>query len=111
MLDWRPLVAALVEDFRSGSEKSIISLRFHATLVRAIAEVAARVGAERVALSGGCFQNRLLVEGASGSLAADGRRVLLHRELPPNDGCIAVGQIAVAASSIASGPLEARADP
>ncbi len=98
VLDWRPLLLALIEDLHKGTEKDILSLRFHTTLVKAIAEIARRVGAANVALSGGCFQNRLLLEGAARRLADGGHRVIQHRQLPPNDGCIGVGQVAVAAA-------------
>jgi hydrogenase maturation protein HypF len=62
--------------------------------------VARAVGAPRVALSGGCFQNRLLVEGAARRLRAEGHEVLVHRQVPPNDGGLCLGQVAVAAAAI-----------
>jgi hydrogenase maturation protein HypF len=66
-------------------------------------EVARRVGCPRVALTGGCFQNKLLTERAAAALRREGFEVLLHREVPPNDGGICLGQAAVAAARIASG--------
>jgi hydrogenase maturation protein HypF len=54
--------------------------------------VARRSGADTVALTGGCFQNALLAGLAAEALRAAGFVVLLHRELPPNDGGIAAGQ-------------------
>jgi len=98
ILDWRPLLLALIEDLHKGIEKDILSVRFHTTLVKAIAEVARRVEAANVALSGGCFQNRLLLEGAARRLIEGGHRVIQHRQLPPNDGCIGLGQVVVAAA-------------
>ena len=98
VLDWRPLLLALVEDLHKGTEKDILSVRFHTTLVKAIAEIAERVGAANVALSGGCFQNRRLLEGVARRLAEGGHRVIQHRQLPPNDGCIGLGQVIVAAA-------------
>ena len=74
-----------------------VASRFHAALVAAIVAVAREVGEPRVALSGGCFQNRTLVERASRALEARGFEVLLHRHVPPNDGGIALGQAVVAA--------------
>ena len=65
--------------------------------------VAERSDTELVALSGGCFQNRVLTERLAGALAARGFRVLLHRQVPPNDGGIALGQIAVAAARLRHG--------
>ncbi|NTU85247.1 MAG: hypothetical protein HGA45_38815, partial [Chloroflexales bacterium] len=55
-----------------------------------------------VALSGGCFQNRLLTERAAGALEAAGMRVLLHRLVPPNDGGFSLGQVAAAAARLRS---------
>jgi len=49
-----------------------------------------------VALSGGCFQNRLLTEWGAAALERAGFEVLLHRQVPPNDGGISFGQVAVA---------------
>jgi hydrogenase maturation protein HypF len=84
----------------------VIAARFHNALVEAIVAVASSVGVERVALTGGCFQNRLLVERAARRLGAAGFEVLLHREVPPGDGGISLGQVVVAAAA-----LERRASP
>ena len=110
-LDWRPMIAALLCDRARGESVARIAARFHQALVDgalAIARLAAGASAgrgervERVALSGGCFQNRLLSERLAGSLRAAGFIVLLHRAVPPNDGGIALGQIAVAAARLAA---------
>ena len=101
-LDWRPLVAALLADRARGEPDARIAARFHQTLADAALSVAKAAGLERVALSGGCFQNRLLSERLAGSLRAAGFTVLLHRAVPPNDGGIALGQIAVAAARFAA---------
>lgn len=98
-VDWEPLVRALLEDRAHGVAVGIISARVHRGLAQAIAAVADRVGVENVALSGGCFQNRLLLTWTAGALRARGMHVLLHSATPPNDGCIALGQIAVARHS------------
>lgn len=102
LLDWGPLLLALLEDGARDVDASTRSARFHNALVEGIAAVARLAGAPRVALSGGCFQNRLLVERATARLAADGFRVLTHRLVPPNDGGIALGQILVAAAHISN---------
>ena len=104
-LDWRPLVAALLADRARGEAVPRIAARFHQALVDgalAVARLAAADGIARVALSGGCFQNRLLSERLAASLRADHFDVLLHRAVPPNDGGIALGQIAVAAARLAA---------
>lgn len=97
-IDWQPMVEAMIEDSRRGVDVGIIAARFHNALVEAILAVAKAVGEPRVALTGGCFQNRLLTERASQRLREAGFDVLLHRQVPPNDGGISLGQIAVAAA-------------
>lgn len=99
-LDWRTLVEAVVEDLRGGRPAALIAARFHNALVEAIAAVCRESGRRRVALSGGCFQNRRLLRGCVERLRADGFEVLLHRRVPPNDGGISLGQIAVAAARL-----------
>jgi hydrogenase maturation protein HypF len=78
-----------------------MAARFHATLADAVLAGCRRAreehGVSTVALSGGCFQNRRLTEGARDRLAAAGFEVLLHRCVPPNDGGVSLGQATVAA--------------
>jgi hydrogenase maturation protein HypF len=80
----------------------LISARFHQALASAITAVAHEVGLEHVALSGGCFQNRLLTTRSVEALRSAGHQVLLHRRVPPGDGGIALGQIATAAARLSS---------
>jgi hydrogenase maturation protein HypF len=85
---------------------SAIALRFHQGLSSIIVETADRLahqknGAqefEAVALSGGCFQNRILFEGVAAQLRCKGLTVLTHAEIPANDGGLSLGQAAVAAA-------------
>ena len=100
VLDWGPLLEAVLEDVRRGVPRGLISARFHNGLVRAAVNVAAVVGEERVALSGGCFQNRLLTERLAAALEQAGHTVLLHAQVPPNDGGVSLGQIVVAAAQL-----------
>ncbi len=100
VLDWQPLVAAVLADLRRGIAQGIIAARFHNALVEAIMAVAQNVGAARVALTGGCFQNRLFTERTTGRLQRAGFEVLLHRQVPPNDGGVSLGQVAVAATKL-----------
>ncbi|MCP3978072.1 MAG: carbamoyltransferase HypF [bacterium] len=100
VVDWRPLIGAVVEEVERGVAAETISARFHNTLVEAVARVAGRVGCATVALTGGCFQNALLAERTTERLQSEGFRVLFHRAVPPNDGGIALGQIAVAAARL-----------
>jgi hydrogenase maturation protein HypF len=94
-------VEAGLADLARGADRGVIAARIHAGLVEAIAAVAREVDEPRVVLSGGCMQNRLLLEGAAARLRAAGHEVLLHRQVPPNDGGIALGQAAVAAATLA----------
>ncbi len=100
LLDWKPLVAGALADLRHGVSQGIIAARFHNALIEAIVAVAGQVGVEQVALTGGCFQNRLLTERATDRLRRAGFAVLLHRQVPPNDGGISLGQVAVAAAHL-----------
>ncbi len=87
--------------FRRGRHTSVVAARFHnavaAATARACADSAGRHGLDTVALSGGVFQNRVLVERTAALLSEAGLRVLVPHVLPPNDGGIAFGQAAVAA--------------
>ncbi len=100
-LDWRPLVRAVLDDLARGVPAGRIAGRFHEALAAAVAVVAGEVGAPRVALSGGCFQNRRLTEATVRRLEGSGFQVLLHRDVPPNDGGVSLGQVAVAAARLA----------
>ncbi len=101
ILDWGPLAIALLEDGARGVEVSRRSARFHNALVAGIVSVARFAGSSRVALSGGCFQNRFLLERTREHLTAAGFEVLAHRRVPANDGGIALGQVMVAAARMA----------
>jgi hydrogenase maturation protein HypF len=94
--DWRPLIARVVEDVQAGVPLAGIAARFHNALVAWIAEVAVQSGVKQVVLSGGVFQNRLLVERAAELLESSGFVVLTHRRVPPNDGGLALGQAVLA---------------
>ena len=91
IIDWGPAVEELLHADPTH-DASMLAAAFHSGLAGAIAEVARGVGVETVALSGGCFQNRLLLERTLLALAGAGFAVLTHRDLPPNDGNLAVGQ-------------------
>ncbi|HTH50857.1 MAG TPA: carbamoyltransferase HypF [Pyrinomonadaceae bacterium] len=97
VLDWEPMLRELVSDIDSGGKPRIISAKFHNTLVAMISSVASDVGHERVVLSGGCFQNRYLLEHTADRLTRDGFRVYWHQRVPTNDGGISLGQAAAVA--------------
>jgi hydrogenase maturation protein HypF len=100
VLDWQPMIEAVLEDLQQGVKPGIIAARFHNALVDAILAVAQAVGEPRVALTGGCFQNRVLTERAARRLNDAGFQVLLQRQVPPNDGGISLGQVVVAAARL-----------
>jgi hydrogenase maturation protein HypF len=102
VLDWRPALRELLRDRERGVEVSTASARFHRGLADAAVELAARLGPPTVALTGGCFQNRRLLERCAAALEERGLRPLLHREVPPNDGGLALGQAVVAAERTAA---------
>lgn len=96
------IIRAVVRDLQDGVDPAHISTRFHTTLVILFADVCCRfrqtTGLERVALSGGVFQNVLLLEGLCETLSARGFSVIIHRHVPANDGGICLGQAMVAAA-------------
>jgi hydrogenase maturation protein HypF len=96
ILDWSPMIKAILADLKAGVSVNVISAKFHNALVEAIVAVAKQVGELRVALSGGCFQNRYLTEHAVRRLQAEGFRPYWHQRVPPNDGGIALGQVIAA---------------
>ncbi|HSK29150.1 MAG TPA: carbamoyltransferase HypF, partial [Candidatus Limnocylindria bacterium] len=97
LLDWEGMIRSIIDDRDGGVPVGTIAARFHNALIEAIVAVAASVKEEKVALSGGCFQNRYLTEHAVARLKRAGFRPYWHRRIPPNDGGLAVGQLAAAA--------------
>lgn len=99
-LDWRPLIAAILQDLARKVEPAVIAARFHNALAQGIVAIARHADEPIVALTGGCFQNRLLTERTKTQLERAGFKVLLHRRVPTNDGGISLGQVAVAAAGL-----------
>ncbi len=93
VIDWRSAILDIVQEKDARS----VARRFHATLVEMIRAVADSAGYKRVVLSGGVFQNALLLSSTRTALLNDGFEVYSHQRIPPNDGGIALGQILVAA--------------
>lgn len=102
-LDWRPVIEGICSDKALNVSVSDVARKFHSTLVAMIVAVAKRTGDTRIALTGGCFQNRLLVSEAVTELRRSGFQPLLHCEIPPNDGGLAVGQTIAAARQLGRG--------
>ncbi len=103
-LDFSPIFPEILADMQAGVRPAVIAYRFHATVASAVVEACLRIGQstklDRVVLSGGVFQNRLLSEMVYTALASQGFNVLTHRLVPPNDGGIALGQAAIAAHAL-----------
>jgi hydrogenase maturation protein HypF len=97
IVDWSPALEGLLSDRRSGVPPGVVSAAFHDGLAAALVSVARQIGERRVILTGGCFQNARLTEGAVTALRAAGHEPIWHRRVPPNDGGIALGQAAWAA--------------
>ncbi len=100
VFDWEPLVRGVLRDREEGVDVGVISARFHNALAELVVQVAQRAGLERVALTGGCFQNRYLAERAFRRLEETGFRPFTQQRVPPNDGGIALGQIVVGATKV-----------
>ena len=99
VLDWSPMVDAILADVKNGVSTGIISAKFHNAMAEGIVAVAKQAGQNRVVLSGGCFQNRYLTERAVRRLQAEGFWPYWHQRVPPNDGGIALGQVVAALRS------------
>jgi len=106
VMDARPAVRAVMSDLDAGVEVGVIAARFHNGLAAATAGgcrlAAERGGTGTVVLSGGVFQNRILLGRTAALLREAGLRVMTPERLPPNDGGIAYGQLAVAAARLAA---------
>jgi hydrogenase maturation protein HypF len=95
-IDWGPMLERILSDLSRGLSLGIVAAKFHNTATEMAAAVAREAGLPRVVLTGGCFQNRILLEGVVARLRRDGFRPYWHQRVPPGDGSIALGQ-AVAA--------------
>ena len=106
VLDARATVAAVAADSSGGVSTPLVAARFHNAVAAATAEACSRLAREldleTVVLSGGVFQNRLLLERTLPALTGAGLRPLVPERLPPGDGGIAYGQAAVAAARLAT---------
>ena len=105
VLNSRPLIKALLEGIGAGVPAGQLALDFHVAVARASAriasEICAREGLDSVALSGGVFMNRLLLQLLTRELKSMGLTVLVPHSVPVNDGCIAYGQAAIARTHLA----------
>lgn len=104
VLSFLPTIGEIIKDMRSGKSVHEISARFHRTVIEGCAEVVAAVAASTglrdVVLSGGSFQNALLLHGLLHALRTRNFNVLTHTQVPANDGGIALGQAVIAHSHL-----------
>ncbi len=104
LFDAEPLIRGVLDDAANGIDRGIIAGKVHDAFVGAIVLICqlanAAYGISTVALAGGVFMNRYLVEHAAAKLEAAGFTVALNKDLPPNDGSISYGQAAIAAKRI-----------
>jgi hydrogenase maturation protein HypF len=112
-LQHRDLVRALVDGIRSGLPRADLALGFHRAVVAATTRLAVQTAlahdTSTVGLTGGVFQNRIVLTELSAAIRAAGLTVLTHRRVPPNDGGLCLGQAVVAQARIAGVPTEAAA--
>ena len=93
IFDWRPMIGQIVEDLRSRKSTTHIARKFHNTLAETILEIARLSNENKVLLTGGCFQNKVLTEMAIRKLTEAGYTTYTHSHIPPNDGGLAAGQV------------------
>jgi hydrogenase maturation protein HypF len=101
-LDVSPMIRAIVNDIQKGVPIPQIAYRFHRSIAELLATACIRAreqtGLNVVALSGGVFQNRLLLEQLMTRLTEVAFQVYVNRRVPPNDGGLSLGQAAIAAA-------------
>jgi hydrogenase maturation protein HypF len=102
IVDTRPLIRAIAHEAAHGVDRALIARRFHSTLVEIVAAVSIRLRdlyrIDAVTLTGGVFANSLLMRESSARLKELRFRVYRHRQVPPGDGGLSLGQLAVAAA-------------
>lgn len=103
VIDWEPMIVSIIDDTIRGTSKERIATKFHNTLVQMIVDIAGRLGEQTIALTGGCFQNKLLLTKTVTQLNAKGFCAVWHQRVPTNDGGIALGQLIGAMSNTPGG--------
>jgi hydrogenase maturation protein HypF len=93
IVDWQAMMEEILEDIKEDRAVGMIAAKFHNTLAEMIVAVAQKVNEKKVILSGGCFQNRYLIERTVRRLSDSGFQPYWHQRVPTNDGGIALGQV------------------
>ena len=100
-IDLQPTLAALLKDLRDGASQPVMAARFHNTIARLSLALAQQVQSNypinQFVLSGGVWQNQVLLEKTLALFEQNNITALIHRQTPPNDGCVAFGQAMIAA--------------
>ncbi len=96
IIDWEQMIIGIMDDLKTKAPAGIISAKFHNTLVDIIVSVANHIKEKNIVLTGGCFQNKYLLENAVKTLKKEGFSPYWNKLIPPNDGGLAVGQLAAA---------------
>jgi hydrogenase maturation protein HypF len=97
-IDWTSIIKGVIEDLRAGRDAMVISTRFHLTLIKMIIDMAYQANKSDIVLTGGCFQNKWLIENAVRCLKQEGFNPYWNTQVPANDGGISLGQMFVAAN-------------
>jgi hydrogenase maturation protein HypF len=93
ILDWEPMIKEILNDVKNKLNTEEIAAKFHNTLSDMIVEVVKRSGERKIVLSGGCFQNKYLLERTVNQLIEKGFYPYWHQRVPTNDGGISLGQV------------------
>jgi hydrogenase maturation protein HypF len=101
--DFAPLVRELLDEIARNTPVGVLATRFHLTLADVVAQMAEAHRGLPVALGGGCFQNRFLLQACIRRLREGGHAVYWAEQIPPNDGGISLGQAAIACMLIEDG--------
>lgn len=105
-VDPQPVIHALLSDIRAGIPVTKISARFHQSIAEMVCQICSQAraahGSNDVVLSGGVWQNMLLLKKTTTLLHAEKFNLLIHRRVPANDGGLALGQALVAATNVLS---------
>ncbi|MBI3111861.1 MAG: carbamoyltransferase HypF [Ignavibacteriales bacterium] len=105
VVDWEPMLQQLIAMAAQGKSARLLAAMFHNTLVEIIVQLARYAGQQRVVLTGGCFQNKILCEEAIHRLTLEGFWAFWHYRVPPTDGGIALGQIYAAVKRRSNGKI------
>lgn len=93
VVDWRPMIKNLLDDIQQNVSRNAIAKRFHNTLTEIIIAISKHCGYDKIVLSGGCFQNALLLERTVTRLREEKFIPYWHQRIPTNDGGISLGQV------------------